>query len=139
MQADATTTYPHTLWRSTRACTLQDTDTRTNQECLRTERCPYTELVCADTRCRLKQKIENVPYRLSVAENLAVIAHDAARTDALMGVGVVHVSAVARTVEASGSVHARSVIAHVRHQCALVNFFGPVGHRVHDQARPRPA
>jgi len=77
---------------------------------------------------------------LSVLQKTSPLAqYNAARTDALMGVGIVHVSTVARTVEASGGVHTRSVVAHVRHQRALVDFFGSVGHRVHDQARPRPA
>lgn len=56
-----------------------------------------------------------------------------------MGVGVVRVTGVARTMEAAGRVDARAVVAHVRHQRALVDLFGPVGHRVHDQAGSRSA
>lgn len=62
-----------------------------------------------------------------------------ALTDALVRVSVVHVAAVARAVEASRRVNARPVVAHVRHQRALVDFFGPVRHGVHDQTRSRTA
>lgn len=52
-----------------------------------------------------------------------------------MGLDVVHEAAVTLALEATGSVETRAVVAHCRHERALVYLDAGVGHRVHDLAR----
>ena len=51
-----------------------------------------------------------------------------------MGLFVVNVAAVALALEAARRVHAHAVLAHLRHQDALVDLFGDASHRIDDRA-----